>query len=108
MKKKHENLNDDEALELAKSLNEVDIDSLRGIQHHTQKNKCHRNILDIDSSIIDKTNSFGFHRHLAKNINLLVPWEPFLNCGDAILISSNPGRFYTEIQHEIFYWKAIQ
>ena len=48
VKKKYKNLNGDEALELAKLLKGVDIDSLRFIEHNMKKRKCHRNILDID------------------------------------------------------------
>ena len=48
LRKKYKNLNGDEALELAKLLKGVDIDSLSFIEHNMKKRKCHRNILDID------------------------------------------------------------
>ena len=42
-----------DALELAKTKNEGDIASYRSVEHHLKKRKCHRNIIDIDSAIIN-------------------------------------------------------
>ena len=50
-------LSKEEVIQLAKELNEEYIDLFTSIKYHYKERKCHRNILDIDSGIISRTNS---------------------------------------------------
>ena len=57
VKQKYANLSEENVIQLAKELNEEYIDLFTSIEHHYKERKCHRNILDIDTGIISRTNS---------------------------------------------------